>query len=102
MADDACGDLAVALGPTAAPNPRLTIRPVNPSARRSHPWLRVQHLLCDMLGTSWDGDAWPTIKAGSRTRRRSEGGSDRATVTRLVCSCERRYLGGQATDRSDR
>ena len=32
-------------------------------ARLWHPWLRIQLLRRSILGTRWDGQTWPTIKA---------------------------------------
>ena len=31
-------------------------------ARLRHPWLRIQRLLRDILGTRWDADGWARIK----------------------------------------
>jgi hypothetical protein len=38
-------------------------------SRLWHPWLRIQRLLRDMLGTRWDNRLRPAIREGTRGAR---------------------------------
>jgi hypothetical protein len=46
------------------------------NARLWHPWLRIQRLIRVILGTRWNADEWPIVKAELRNalkeRRRLE------------------------------
>lgn len=56
--------------------------------RWQHPWLRIQLLLRAMLGTRWDHQTWPAIKAEMkkalemRSRIQRAGWSASASVDR--------------------
>jgi hypothetical protein len=36
-------------------------------ARLWHPWLRIQRLIPVILGTRWNADEWPIVKAELRS-----------------------------------